>query len=134
MKKEERKETRNYHVEGKSMTRKEFWNSLFAQGRVKELQKLPKKSQREFTGKYGLYKTKAGYVYAVVGNMPVAKKKRYNSKVGRLLNALAIVVKDEDFNLINAIHKIVVDPKDGYDYYFASMALSARVTVKGKSY
>jgi hypothetical protein len=60
--------------------------------------------------------------------------KTKNTKVERMLQALSIVVKDENKNLIKAMNSVIADGRDGYDYDFVSMAESSRITVKGKSY
>jgi hypothetical protein len=41
-----------------------------------------------------------------------------NSKTKRLLDAIAIVLKDERPRLIEAVHKVVTDKRDGYPYDF----------------
>ena len=59
---------------------------------------------------------------------------RTNTKVKRMLEALSIVVKDENKKMINAMSEVIADERDGYDYDFSVMAESHRITVKGKSY
>jgi len=59
--------TKNYHVDGKpAMTRREFWEYLVKKGQVKQRQALNEKQKKEFSGELCLYRTKAGYVYAVI--------------------------------------------------------------------
>jgi len=60
--------------------------------------------------------------------------KTKNSKVERMLQALSIVVKDENKELITAMGIVIADERDGYNYDFNSMAESHRITVLGKSY
>ncbi len=57
-----------------------------------------------------------------------------NTKVKRMLKTIALVCKDENPNLIKAIHNVVVDKRDGYNFNFMQAALTARICVKGKSY
>ena len=57
-----------------------------------------------------------------------------NQKVARMLNALAIVLKDERQSLINAVHEVVNDKRDGYDFDFKAAAENMRHFVKGKCY
>lgn len=63
-----------------------------------------------------------------------------NKKVERLLAALAVVVKDEEDELIKKMHDVIRDNKppaklcDGYDYNFIAMVNGVRTMVKGKSY
>jgi len=54
-----------------------------------------------------------------------------NTKVMRMLTALAIVLKDERQPLINAVHEVVNDKRDGYDFDFKAAAENMRHFVKG---
>ena len=57
-----------------------------------------------------------------------------NQKVKRLLDSIAIVMKDEDRRLLDKVHAVICDELDGYDYDFISACLTARNFIKGKSY
>ena len=57
-----------------------------------------------------------------------------NTKVKRMLNALAIVLKDENVNLIEAMDKVINDKRDGYSFDFATACTYCRALIKGKSY
>lgn len=41
-----------------------------------------------------------------------------NTKVKRLLSALAVVMKDESPALIEEVHKVINDERDGYNFDF----------------
>ncbi len=57
-----------------------------------------------------------------------------NTKVDRMLSALAIVVKDEKLSLIMAMDRVINDDQDGYGFNFTDTAVNARTWVQGKSY
>lgn len=62
------------------------------------------------------------------------KKVLINTKVERLLDAMAIVLKDENLKLIEKMHEVINDKKDGYQYDFISACASNRTWIHGKSY
>jgi hypothetical protein len=54
-----------------------------------------------------------------------------NSKTKRLLDTIAIVLKDERPELIEAIHKVIIDKKDGYPYDFKLTVENCKYFIKG---
>ena len=56
-----------------------------------------------------------------------------NTKVKRMLDAIAIVMKDERPALIRAVHDVIADKRDGYPYNFMAVADSAKTFCKGSS-
>lgn len=66
MKKDIKLSTKNYCVDGKYMTRREFWFYLVDKKQIKHRDEMPEKYQKEYTGQLDIYRTKAGYIYAVV--------------------------------------------------------------------
>ena len=61
-----------------------------------------------------------------------------NSKVERMLQAMAVVLKDENSVLIKKLHKVIRDEyninPDGYSYNFVAMCENYKSIVKGRSY
>ena len=57
-----------------------------------------------------------------------------NTKVERLLDAMAIVLKDENPKLIAKLHEVINDKRDGYEFDFIAKVLNYKSFVKGKSY
>ncbi len=57
-----------------------------------------------------------------------------NTKVKRMLSAIALVCKDEDPDLIEAIHNVIVDKRDGYSFDFKQSIESWKCFVDGKAY
>jgi hypothetical protein len=60
--------------------------------------------------------------------------KSTNTKVIRMLKALAIDLKDEDPKLLIKIHKTINNKQDGYDFNFLEEAETVKIQVKGRSY
>lgn len=57
-----------------------------------------------------------------------------NPKVKRLLDTLAIVMKDEDPRLIQKIHDVINDEVDGYEHNFKQVCHASHIMILGKSY
>ncbi len=56
-----------------------------------------------------------------------------NTKTKRLLDTLAIVLKDERLALIQAVHDIIADERDGYPYDFKGAVETMRCFCQGMS-
>ncbi len=54
-----------------------------------------------------------------------------NSKVKRLLDAMAVVMKDQDPKVIEQLHKVINDKRDGYNFDFTKACNSYKCFVKG---
>ncbi len=57
-----------------------------------------------------------------------------NKKVNRMLEAMAVVLKDEDENLINKLNEVINDNRDGYKFDLKVACNNYKVFVKGRSF
>lgn len=57
-----------------------------------------------------------------------------NTKVNRMLGAMATVLKDENPKMIEALHAVINDARDGYEFDFIRAVENCKPWIHGASY